>query len=122
MGSCWTSTHNLETPSSSFVRPAASSASDGSTNRFVSTIRTVRKILSSAVTDGFFVLEKQTEFEFLYHFDTVDEWVTYLEEEYSSDLDSNQGLIRRARRVLSGREGEALMREWVRAARLRRHG
>jgi hypothetical protein len=89
---------------------------------FFSTIRSVRKILSSAVADGLFVSEEQTEFEFLYHFDTVDEWVTYLEEEYSSDLDSNQGLIRRARRVLSGREGEVLMRECVRAVRLRRQG
>ncbi len=82
----------------------------------------MRKILSSAIAEGLFVHEKETECEFLYHFDTVDEWVTYLEEEYSSDLDSNQSLIRRIRGALSGREGEVLMREWVRAARLKRPG
>ena len=48
---------------------------------FVGEIHTARGSLASTIAQGLFLVEEETEFEFLYHFDDVDECKSYLLEE-----------------------------------------
>ena len=45
---------------------------------FISDIRAAREVLASTIVEGFFKKEQETEFEFVYHFDSVDECKSYL--------------------------------------------
>lgn len=91
-------------------------------SKIISDIHTARKILASIIADGLFVNEKETEFEFLYYFDSVDEWTSYLLAHNWGDVVSDTPLIENTRNLLPQGEGRILMRELVRAARLRRIG
>ena len=81
-------------------------------------IHAARKVLASTVEAGHFAFEKERTFEFLYHFDTVDACLSFLAEEDWGELDLT--IASWARDLLTKGEGEILMRESVRAARLRR--
>ena len=67
-------------------------------------------------------MEEETEFDFLYHFDDVDQCKSYLLEEAWCETAEDEALIEAGRDLLSQRKGDILMRVQVRAARLRRHG
>ncbi len=80
-------------------------------------IHAARRVLASTVEAGHFAFEKERAFEFLYHFDTVDACLSFLAEDDWGELDPT--IVSRARDLLAKGEGEILMRESVRAARLR---
>jgi hypothetical protein len=65
-------------------------------------------------------VEEEAEFEFLYHFDDVDECKSYLLEEAWCETPEDEALINATRDLLSRGEGNILMRVPVRATRLRR--
>ena len=89
---------------------------------FISDILVAREVLASTVAEGFFKKEQQTEFEFVYHFDSVDECQSYLAAEAWCETEADETLIETTRDLLPPRQGEILMRVQVRATRLERLG
>ncbi len=87
---------------------------------FIDEVHAARRTLDSTVVEGLFLEEEQAEFEFLYHFDSVDEWTSYLEAYSVGDPNTDKPLIEATRILMSQGEGEIVMRELVRAMRLRR--
>lgn len=87
---------------------------------FAGDIHTARESLASTIARGLFLIEEETEFEFLYHFDDLDECKSYLLEEDWCETAEDGALLESTRDLLSQGEGEILMRVQVRAARLRR--
>ncbi len=87
---------------------------------FTGDIHTARGSLASTIAQGLFLIEEETEFEFLYHFDDVDECKSYLLEEAWCETAEDEALIESTRDLLSQGEGDILMRVQVRAARLPR--
>ena len=62
---------------------------------------------------------RSVEFEVLYHFDSVDQWLAFrVERGTSTEVDP--ALLARARGVLAETPGELLIREQMRATRYRR--
>ena len=75
--------------------------------------------LAGLVEDGWFARERSVEFEVLYHFDSVDQWLAYrVERGTATEVDPE--LVARARGVLAVTPGELLIREQMRATRFRR--
>ena len=93
---------------------------DGST--FISEIQAARKALASTITERFFSKELETEFEFLFHFDSADECKSYLVSEAWCETEADEALIETTRDLLPRGQGEILMRVVVRATRLKRFG
>ena len=89
---------------------------------FIGEIHAARKVLASTVAEGFFKKEQQTEFEFVYHFDSVDECKSYLVAEAWCETVVDEALIETTRDLLPPGEDEILMRVPVRATRLKRLG
>jgi hypothetical protein len=87
---------------------------------FVGDIHTARASLASTIAQGLFLVEEEAEFEFLYHFDDVDECKSYLLEEAWCETAEDEALIEATRDLLPQGKGDILMRVQVRAARLRR--
>ncbi len=87
---------------------------------FAGDIHTARGSLASTIAQGLFRAEEETEFEFLYHFDDVDECKEYLLEEAWCETAEDETLVEATRDLVSEGGGEILMRVQVRAARLRR--
>ena len=85
----------------------------------IQSINAAHLVLATAVWDRYFVYEEMRNFEFLYHFDTVDECESFMAEEWE-DIELDPAIASRARELLAGREGKLLIREPVRAACLRR--
>jgi hypothetical protein len=82
-------------------------------------IHAARGTLAGLVEDGWFARERSVEFEVLYHFDSVDQWLAYrVERGTSTEVDA--ALLVRARGVLAETPGELLIREKMRATRYRR--
>jgi hypothetical protein len=82
-------------------------------------IHAARATLAGLVEDGWFARERSVEFEVLYHFDSVDEWLAYrVERGTSTEVDP--ALLARAGGVLAETPGELLIREQMRATRYRR--
>ena len=85
----------------------------------IQTINAAHLTLASVVWDGYFVYEEMRSFDFLYHFDSVDDCESFLaKEDWDTELDP--ATASRARDLLADGEGELLIREPARAARLRR--
>jgi hypothetical protein len=82
-------------------------------------IHAARAVLASLIDEGYFVHERETTFEFLYHFDSVDAWLAYMAEDWVSAV-IPEVVVARAREVLVSGTGELRIREPVYAARLRR--
>lgn len=89
---------------------------------FISGIHAARRSLASTVAEGLFLDKAQTEFEFLYHFDFVDEWTEYMEAHDFGDPEADKPLIEATRNLMSQGKGEILMKELVHAARFERQG
>jgi len=82
-------------------------------------IHAARGALAGLVGEGWFARERSIEFEVLYHFDSVDQWLAYrVERGTSTKVDA--ALLVRARGVLAETPGELLIREQMRATRYRR--
>ena len=82
-------------------------------------IHSARATLARLVEEGWFARERSVEFEVLYHFDSVDEWLAYRVERGTS-TEVEPALLARARGVLAETPGELLIREQMRATRYRR--
>ena len=89
---------------------------------FIDDIHAARRVLASTVEQGLFLEEAQTEFEFLHRFDSVEEWTQYMETHEYGDPEADRPLIEATRALMLQEQGEIVMRELVRAARLRRPG
>ena len=78
-----------------------------------------RATLAAAVEAGYFVRERETTFEFLSHFDSVESWLSYLAG-LTYQLVPDEALVTDACQLLSLGTGQLVVRERVHAARLRR--
>ena len=87
---------------------------------FVSEVHAARRVLTSTIAEGLFLKEQETEFEFLYHFDLVDECKAYLLAEAWCETQADEALIESTRDVLPLGDGEILMRVPALATRLKR--
>ena len=85
---------------------------------FLEDIHAARNALSSVVEGGYFAFEEERVFEFLYHFNSVDECETYMDEHKWGKLEAP--IVARAKDFLTQNGGEVVLREPIRAARLRR--
>ncbi|MEE9198879.1 MAG: hypothetical protein V3U26_03675 [Dehalococcoidia bacterium] len=86
---------------------------------FIEDVHAARRVLVSIVDAGHFAPEEERVFEFLYHFDGVDALGTFLTEDWRH-AEIAPAVLSRARGLLAEGEGEVLIREPVRAARLSR--
>jgi hypothetical protein len=75
--------------------------------------------MRAVIDTGLFAVERETTFEFVYHFDTVDVWLEYMAAHWSAALVA-EDLIARARKLLARGGGELRIRREIHAARLRR--
>ena len=89
---------------------------------FISEIHAARRVLASTIAERVFQKEQETEFEFVFHFDSVDECKSYLVAEAWCESEADEALIEKTRDLLPPGEDEILMRVPVRAARLKRLG
>ena len=87
---------------------------------FMTEIYAARRVLASTIAERFFQKEQETEFEFVYHFDSVDECKSYLVAEAWCETEADEALIESTRDVLPPGDSEILMRVPVLATRLRR--
>jgi hypothetical protein len=80
-----------------------------------------RAARQAAIDAGLFVLERETRFTFVTHFDSVDTWLTYMVEHMQKAVIPAE-LVARAHEVLPpGTAGEVRIPRQIYAARLR-HG
>jgi hypothetical protein len=81
-------------------------------------VRRARDTPARLVAEGLFSRERSAVFEVLYHFESVDAWLSYrLERGTSTEVDPS--LLAHAREVLADRSGELLIREQMLGARHR---
>lgn len=78
-----------------------------------------RAALAEAVEAGYFARERDTTFDFLSHFDSVEDWLSYLAG-LTYQLVPDEAILARARELLSSGIGDLIVRERVHATRLRR--
>ena len=89
-------------------------------SNFITDIHAARRVLASTIAERFFQKEQETEFEFVYHFDSVDECKSYLLAEAWCETEADEALIESTRDVLPPGDSEILMRVSVLATRLKR--
>jgi hypothetical protein len=76
--------------------------------------------VQTVVVAGRFARDRDVSFTFIYHLDSVDAWLEYMAEHWSSAIISAD-VIARAREALPpGMEGEMRIPRIIRATRLRR--
>lgn len=76
--------------------------------------------LQALIDAGRFIREREVTFTFVYHFETVDEWLAHMAEHWSTGGVGDE-LARRARDTLPrGTSGELRIPRAIHAARLRR--
>ena len=86
---------------------------------FITDIKAARNVLASLIEAGYFVIEDEVKFEFIYYFDSVENWLSYIgEHRRRSVLDPD--IVARSRGLMSQGGSGLRMRESSRAARLRR--
>jgi hypothetical protein len=84
------------------------------------TIQVADAALQTAIEAGWFVREADVRFTFVYHLDSVDAWLAYMAEHWSSAI-IGPGVIAGAREALpAGAEGELRIPRVIRATRLRK--
>ena len=91
-------------------------------SNFINDVHAVNKVMASTIEEGLFLSERETDFQFLYYFDSADEWASFLVEGDFGEPVSNETLVEAARNLLSQGDGEIIMRELVKAIRLKRLG
>jgi hypothetical protein len=87
-------------------------------SEFLPDINAAEKVLGAAIAAKRFALEAEKRFDFLYHFNTVDEYKAFLVDEEWGTLEPE--VESRARKLLTAEGGELVMREPVWAGRLKR--
>jgi hypothetical protein len=84
------------------------------------TLRVADDALQTLVDARRFTREREVDFGFVYHFESVDAWLEYMSEHWNSAV-LNADLIVRARdALLPGAEGELRIQRIIHAACLRR--
>jgi hypothetical protein len=84
------------------------------------TLQVADAAVQTVVAAGRFARERDVTFTYVYHLDSVDAWLDYMAEHWSSAIISAD-VIARAREALPpGVEGEVCIPRIIRAARLRR--
>ena len=89
------------------------------TSANVAKVLAARLVLASVVDAGFLAPERATAFEFRYYFSSVDAWLEYLAEHWTSAV-VDPATITRVRELIRDTTGELVIRERVHVARLRR--
>jgi hypothetical protein len=82
-------------------------------------IRAARAALTDLVEEGLYDRGRSSNFEVVYHFESVEAWLAHRVERGSTTLVPPE-LQERAREVLAQTSGELLIREHMRATRYRR--
>lgn len=85
----------------------------------IGTLAIADAALHTLVDAGRVVRERTQVFTFVYHFDSVDAWLAYMDEQWTSARISPE-LIARAEQELSGRIGEVCVLRTMRTSRFRR--
>jgi hypothetical protein len=83
------------------------------------TVQAARAVLRDAVHASQFIEERSTRFVFVYHFDSVETWLTYMKESWSTAR-IDEDVIARCRAALDAASGEICVLRAVRATRYRR--
>ncbi len=81
-------------------------------------VRGAERVRAELLAAGVYLLERTTIFDFIYHFDTVDAWLSYAANQWT-DAQIDEGVVTTARALL-GRGGDFRIRHRISAARLRR--
>jgi hypothetical protein len=90
--------------------------------RHIHDVHVARAARQAVIDAGQFVLERETRFTFVTHFDTVESWLTYMAEHMQKAVIPAE-LGARARELLPpGAAGEVRIPRQIYAARLRRTG
>jgi hypothetical protein len=88
--------------------------------RHIQDVHIARAARQAAIDAGWFVLERETRFTFVTHFDTVESWLTYMAEHVPKAVIPAE-LVACARALLPpGMAGEVRIPRQIYAARLRR--
>jgi hypothetical protein len=82
-------------------------------------INVARAALRQTLTEGLFVLEDERSFDFVSHFDSVEDWLAWREKRQSSGVIA-EDVIARGRALLAQAPGELLVHRRIHAARYRR--
>lgn len=85
----------------------------------IGTLATADAALQTLIDAGQLVRERAETFTFVYHFDSVPSWLTYMAEHWSSARISD-ALITRAQQELTAAPGEVQILRTLHASRLRR--
>lgn len=83
------------------------------------TLASADEALLTLIDAGCFIQERAETFTFVYHFDSIDNWLAYMAEHWSTAKISGE-VIDQAQDALSRETGEVLVLRAIRAARLRR--
>ncbi len=88
--------------------------------RHIQDVQIARAARQTVIDAGWFVLERETRFTFVTHFDTVESWLTYMAEHVQKAVIPAE-LVARARALLPpGMAGEVRIPRQIHAARFRR--
>jgi hypothetical protein len=85
----------------------------------VQKVASAQAAIRTVVGEHLFAFERETTFEFIYHFDTVDAWLEYMSTRWTGAV-VGPDLIARVRQSLTPGHGELRIRRNIHAARLRR--
>lgn len=83
-------------------------------------VRAAEAVLRDVVAAGVYVPEQSTTLPFIYHFDSVEAWLDYMQEWWAAAIIERE-MVARARTLLADRNGEIRVRQTLRATRLRRN-
>ena len=86
---------------------------------YIRDVEEAMAVIDWLVEEGCFVRERETRFDFLYQFDTMEDWLGYREEQQSESVLPPE-VAERTRALLSEGSGELQIHEQGYAARLRR--
>jgi hypothetical protein len=89
---------------------------------FVGNMSTAEEVLASLVRGGAFTSEREEEFLLRHHFDSLADWQDYMEKEAEYYLQPDATMIEAIGRGMATAGAEIVLKEWVRASRLRRLG
>ena len=89
---------------------------------FIADIEAAAEALASSIADGLFLADKETEFDYVEHYDSLDAWRECLNKPKVGELVADERRIQSACSLMSEGRGEILVSARDRAARLRRLG
>ena len=84
----------------------------------IDNIHATTSVLASVIEAGYFVRECEITYDFVYHFDSVDEWLAYMAAFWAAAI-IDPDVVARVRSLLQAEGGELRIRQHMYAARLR---